>query len=60
MPIPPEREREEEPLREAEAEEAFTRLQRVTSGLLRVPKAELDARLAENRIKSRRRIKPTP
>jgi hypothetical protein len=31
MPIPPERE-EEEPLSEAEAEEAFTRLQRVTVG----------------------------
>jgi hypothetical protein len=57
MPIPPER--EEEPLSEAEADEAFTRLQRVTSGLLRVPKAELDARLAEKRIKSRRRSKPT-
>ena len=40
-----------------EAEEAFTRLQRVTSGLLRVPKAALDARLAEKRIKSRRRDK---
>ncbi len=58
MPIPPERE-EEEPLSEAEAEETFTRLQRVTSGLLRVPKAELDARLAEKRIKSRRRTNPT-
>jgi hypothetical protein len=56
MPIPPERE-EEEPLSEAEAEEAFTRLQRVTSGLLRVPKAELEARLAEKRIKSGRRSK---
>jgi hypothetical protein len=55
MPIPPER--EEEPLSETEAEDAFTRLQRVTSGLLRVPKAELEARLAEKRIKSGRRIK---
>lgn len=57
MAIPPEREREEEPLSEDEAQEAFERLQRVTSGLLRVPKTELDARLAEKRIKSRRRDK---
>jgi hypothetical protein len=55
MPIPPEREREEGPLSEDEAREAFDRLQRITSGLLRVPKAELEARLAEKRIKSRRR-----
>jgi hypothetical protein len=56
MPIPPEREREEEaPLSEDETREAFERLQRVTSGLLHVPKAELDQRLAEKRIKSSRR-----
>jgi len=55
MATPPEREREEEPLGEEEAREAFERLQRVTSGLLRVPKAELEARLAEKRVKSTRR-----
>jgi hypothetical protein len=48
---------EEEPgaLTEDEAEETFSRLRQITSGLLRVPKAELEARLAEKRIKSRRR-----
>jgi hypothetical protein len=51
---------EEAPLSEEEAEETFSRLRQITSGLLRVPKAELDARLAENRIKSRRRSKPAP
>jgi len=56
MPGPPER--EEEPLSEEEAATVFERLRRVTSGLLRVPKAELDQRLAEKRIKSRRREKP--
>jgi hypothetical protein len=60
MPIPPERDREEQPLSEEEAAETFDRLQRITSGLLRVPKAELDARLAEKRIKSRRRTTPSP
>jgi hypothetical protein len=44
-------------LTEEEAEETFSRLRQITSGLLRVPKAELEARLAEKRIKSRRRIK---
>ncbi len=57
MAVPPEREREEKPLSEQEAEQAFERLRKVTSGLLRVPKAELDQRLAEKRIKSRRRMK---
>lgn len=57
MAVPPEREKEE--LSEEEAAEAFDRLRKVTSGLLRVPKAELDQRLAEKRIKSRRRSKPT-
>jgi len=57
MAVPPEREREEEPLSEEEAAEAFERLRKVTSGLLRVPKAELDARLAEKRLKSPRRKK---
>jgi hypothetical protein len=54
--MPPRRlPREEEPeLTEVEAQEAFSRLQDVTSRLLRVPKAELEARLAEKRIKSRR------
>lgn len=56
MAVPPEREREEE-LSEEEAAEAFERLRKVTSGLLRVPKAELEQRLAEKRIKSRRRVK---
>jgi hypothetical protein len=59
MAVPPEREREEEPLSEDEARAAFDRLQRVTSGLLRVPKAELEARLAEKRIKSGWRTKPS-
>jgi hypothetical protein len=56
--MPPRRlPREEEPeLSEEEAQEAFTRLQDVTSRLLRVPKTELEARLAEKRIRSRRRI----
>jgi len=56
MAVPPER--EEEPLSEEEAEQTFDRLRRITSGLLRVPKAELEQRLAEKRIKSRRRVKP--
>lgn len=46
---------ERPPLSEEEAEETFSRLRQITSGLLRVPKAELEARLAEKRIKSRRR-----
>ncbi len=54
MAVPPEREREEETLTEEEATEAFERLRKVTYGLLRVPKAELEQRLAERRIKSRR------
>jgi hypothetical protein len=41
-------------LTEEEAEETFSRMRQITSGLLRVPKAELDARLVEKRIKSRR------
>lgn len=57
MAVPPEPRREEEPLSEVEAEEAFARLRRVTSGLLRVPKEELEQRLAEKRIKGRRRAK---
>jgi hypothetical protein len=40
---------------EEEAETAFSRLRQVTSGLLRVPKAELEQRLAEKRFKSRRK-----
>lgn len=56
MESPPEAE-ERSPLSEEEAEETFSRLQQITSGLLRVPKAELEARLAEKRIKSRRRTK---
>jgi hypothetical protein len=60
MAVPPEKEREEEPLSEDEARAAFDRLRRVTSGLLRVPKTELDARLAAKRIKSRRREKAQP
>jgi len=44
-------------LTEEEAEETFSRLRTITSGLLQVPKAELEARLAEKRIKSRRRSK---
>jgi hypothetical protein len=47
-------------LTEEEAEETFSRFRTITSGLLRVPKAELEARLAEKRIKSRRRVKPSP
>ena len=46
-------------LTEEEAEETFSRLRQITSGLLRVPKAELEQRLVEKRIKSRRRSKPT-
>jgi len=57
MAVPPQREKE--PLSNEEVEEAFERLRKVTSGLLRVPKAELEQRLAEKRIKSRRRSKPT-
>ncbi len=55
MAVPPEKERE--PLSKEEAVETFERLRTITSGLLRVPKAELEARLAEKRIKSRRRTK---
>jgi hypothetical protein len=58
MKPPPEPE-ERPPLSEEEAEETFSRLRQITSGLLRVPKAELEARLAEKRIKSRRRTKTT-
>jgi len=59
--MPPRRlPREEEPeLTEEEAQQAFTRLQEVAGRLLRVPKTELEARLAEKRIKSRRRNAPT-
>ena len=57
MAVPPEREREREPLSKEEAVETFERMRTITSGLLRVPKAELEARLAEKRIKSRRRKK---
>lgn len=48
---------ERPPLSEEEAEDTFARLRRITSGLLRVPKAELEEKLAENRMKSRRRNK---
>jgi hypothetical protein len=47
-------------LTEDEAAETFSRLRTITSGLLRVPKAELEARLAEKRIKSRRRNRSEP
>jgi hypothetical protein len=39
---------------EEEAREAIERLKQVTIGLLRVPKSELEQRLAEKRQKSRR------
>jgi hypothetical protein len=60
MAVPPEREREREPLSKEEAVETFERLRMITSGLLRVPKAELDQRLAEKRVRSRKRMKSSP
>ena len=53
---PPKPEREEVPLSEEEAGETFERLERITSGLLRVPKEELDRHLAAKR-EVRRRVK---
>lgn len=53
-----EREQKEDvTLTEEEAEEVFNRFRRVAADLLRVPKAELEQRLAERRSRSRRRIK---
>jgi hypothetical protein len=46
--------RDREPLTEEEAEETFCRLRNITAGLLRVPKAEVEQRLAEKRNASRR------
>jgi hypothetical protein len=54
-----EKAKERPPLTEEEADETFTRLRRITSGLLQVPKAELEQRLAEKRTRSRR-IKTSP
>jgi hypothetical protein len=48
------------PLNDEEAADAFERLRRVTSVLLRVPKAELEEQLAKRRTASRQRPKPSP
>jgi len=47
-------------LTEEEAADAFERLRRVASGLLRVTKSELEEQLAKRRSNSRQRIKPSP
>jgi hypothetical protein len=47
----------EAPLSEEEARATFERFKQITSGLLRVPKSELEAKLSERRADSRRPVK---